>query len=129
MRIRSIVRMKHGKHLLAVVALIVLAVVLSGYVNQRDLDNPYTARLLVPTVLLSVVAAFVDRAMVRIALLALATLTYWAALQSYVEWSFNHPFNPDDGGPKAFAFLFGWMAGLLLLVLPTYGLVRYVVSF
>ena len=56
--------------------------------------------------------------------LALATIVYGYLLCCFVDWAFTHPFNPADSGPRAFAAGFGWIPGLLFVVLPFYWLAR-----
>ena len=53
-------------------------------------------------------------------LLLIATVIFWGILQPSVHWAYQHPFNQNDGGPKAFALLFGWAYGLLMVIIPTY---------
>ena len=49
-----------------------------------------------------------------------ATVIFWGILQPSVHWAYMHPFNPNDGGPKTFALLFGWAYGLIMVVVPTF---------
>jgi len=40
-------------------------------------------------------------------------------LQS-VDWNFTHPFDPNDGGPRTFASVFGWLYALIWPIGPTF---------
>jgi len=82
--------------------------------------NPYTAWLYVPAVTLAVIAIFPRRRIIRFSILAVAAIGYWIVIPMYVDWAYTHPFDPDDGGPRTFASLFGWLAGLVSLILPIY---------
>ena len=82
--------------------------------------NPYTIPLIVIPAAITIYASFVGRRWVRISLLLAATVVYWLVLQLQVHWTFSQPFNPNDGGPKAFASLFGWVYGLVFVVTPVY---------
>ena len=82
--------------------------------------NPYTIPLVVVPVAITIYASSVRRRWVRIGLLVFATAVFWLVLQPHVHWTFSHPFNPNDGGPKAVALLFGWVYGLVFLIAPVY---------
>lgn len=86
------------------------------------MDNPYEFHLYFWPAVLALLALFPKQRKFKVLILVLASIVYWAILQPSVEWAFNHPFNPDDGGPKTFAFLFGWLFGLIFPILPTFGL-------
>ena len=87
---------------------------------QRKIVNPYTIPLVVVPVAITIYASSVRRRWVRIGLLVFATAVFWLVLQPHVHWTFSHPFNPNDGGPKAVALLFGWVYGLVFLIAPVY---------
>ena len=70
--------------------------------------------------LITIAASLLKNGLWKWMLLLLAILTYWGFLQPFVQWAYSHPFNPNDGGPKVFALLFGWAYGLILVVIPTY---------
>jgi len=91
--------------------------------------NPYSPWLYGVPAAIAILAAIPRRRAIRYGALALATLIYWIVLQQYVTWAFDHPFNPADGGPKVFAALFGWAAGLLTLILPVYWIAMLVRTF
>lgn len=72
--------------------------------------------------LITTTASLLNNKLWKWVFLLLAILTYWGILQLSVQWAYSHPFNPDDGGPKVFALLFGWAFGLVIVVIPTYWL-------
>lgn len=88
--------------------------------------NPYTIPLVVFPAAITIYASFVTRRWLRISLLCFATVLFWLVLQLHVDWTFSHPFNPDDGGPKAFALLFGWVFGLVFVITPIYFVSRVI---
>ncbi len=86
--------------------------------------NPYTVALDVAPGILAVAAALLNQRVLRIAVLAFASLCYWAILVRSVDWAYSNPVNASDGGPKAFASVFGWAIGLISPILPVYFAVR-----
>lgn len=82
--------------------------------------NPYAIPLYAAPALITIAASLLKNRLWKWILLFLAILAYWGLLQPYVQWAYSHPFNPNDGGPKVFALLFGWAYGLILVVIPTY---------
>ena len=82
--------------------------------------NPYVIPEYAIPALLTVAASLLKNKLCKWALLLLAILVFWGILQPSVHWAYSHPFNPNDGGPKTFALLFGWAYGLILVVIPTY---------
>lgn len=82
--------------------------------------NPFAPWMIGLPALLSVAASMTAKRPIKWALLILATFVYWFILQKYVDWAFNHPFNPNDGGPRATAYLVGWLVGLMTVVIPAY---------
>ena len=82
--------------------------------------NPYTLPLIAVPAAITIYASSVKRRWVRISLLLVATIVFWLFLQPHVHWTFSHPFNPNDGGPKAVALLFGWVYGLVFEITPIY---------
>lgn len=82
--------------------------------------NPYKPFLYIVPIIFSILAGLSKTKKIQLCFVGIATLFYWGILQFYVEYSYNHPFNPNDGGPKTFALLFGWLLGLCLLILPIY---------
>lgn len=85
-----------------------------------DKMNPYSIPLFAIPALITVAASLSKKRLSKWGLLLLAVITFWGILQPSVYWAFTHPFNPNDGGPKTFALLFGWAYGLILVVVPTY---------
>jgi len=94
--------------------------VIRHLVWQKKIVNPYTIPLIVVPAAITIYASVVRRRWVRISLLLVATVVFWLVLQPHVHWTFSHPFNPSDGGPKAFALLFGWVFGLVFVITPVY---------
>lgn len=94
--------------------------VVAHLVWQRTRVNPYTIPLMVVPAAITIYAAFVPRRWVRISLLLAATVVFWFVLPLHVHWTYSHPFDPNDGGPKAFALVFGWVVGLVFVVIPVY---------
>ena len=82
--------------------------------------NPFMLPLVVVPAAITVYASFVKRRWARLGWLLVATAVFWVILQLAVDWAFSHPFDPNDGGPRAFAFLFGWLFGLVLVITPVY---------
>ncbi len=101
----------------------------SGMLWQKKIVNPYTIPLIVLPAAIAIYASFVDRRWVRISLLLVATVVFWFFLQLHVHWTFSHPFDPDDGGPKAFALVFGWVFGLVFVITPVYFVSRAIHQF
>ena len=82
--------------------------------------NPFTIPLFVVPAAITIYASLVKRRWIRFGLLLVASAVFWFVLPMHVHWTFSHPFNPNDGGPKAFAIVFGWLIGLVLVVTPVY---------
>jgi zinc transporter ZupT len=82
--------------------------------------NPYTIPLFAIPAGITIAASLLKNKAWKWILLLLATFIFWGLLQPSVHWAYTHPFNPNDGGPKTFAFLFGWAYGLIIIVVPTY---------
>ncbi len=82
--------------------------------------NPYLITMIGIPALLSGSASFIKKPIIKWILLVIATVVFWAILQKYVDWAYTHPFNPNDGGPRTFAYLFGWVYGLIIVIIPTY---------
>jgi hypothetical protein len=86
--------------------------------------NPDTIPLIAVPAGLTLDASFRDHKWIRRGLLLAATVAFWVILNFHVDWTFTHPFNPDDGGPRMFALFFGWAFGLILIVTPLYWISR-----
>ena len=82
--------------------------------------NPFMLPLVAVPAAITIYASIVKRRWARLGLLLVATVIFWVILQLAVDWAFSHPFDPNDGGPRAFAFLFGWLFGLVLVITPVY---------
>lgn len=100
--------------------------VIRHFLWQRKIVNPYTIPLIVVPAAITIYASSVGRRWVRISLLLVATVVFWIVLQPHVHWTFSHPFNPNDGGPKAVALLFGWVYGLVFVITPVYLVTRII---
>ncbi len=87
--------------------------------------NPYGPYLHGIPGLIAVFAAFPKRRMARLVLLSVAAGIYWLILPRFVDWAYTHPFNASDGGPRAFVAMFGWLIGLVTLILPIYLAIRF----
>jgi hypothetical protein len=61
---------------------------------------------------------------VQSALLCIAAAVFWGILQHSVSWAYDRSFNPNDGAPKTFALLFGWLFGLIFPIAPVWIVVR-----
>ena len=82
--------------------------------------NPFTIPLIAIPAAITFYASFVKGRWARLGLLLVATMVFWLFLQVHVDWTFTHPFEPNDGGPRTVAFLFGWLYGLVLVIAPVY---------
>jgi len=80
--------------------------------------NPYSLYLYSIPSFFAVISAFPKHRVSRLIFILIATGIYWYILPKYVDWAYTHPFNPNDGGPRAFSALFGWLVGLVTLILP-----------
>jgi len=86
--------------------------------------NPYSIPLIIVPLGITVAASLTRKKLWKWSLLLFAVAVFWGILQPSVDWAFSHPFNPNDGAPKTFAFLFGWVYGLVLVIIPTYWISR-----
>ena len=89
------------------------------------MDNPYDLPWVLIGIASGVLAGILPSrprwiAALRLFVVVLGTYFCWRLLLSSVEWAYNHPFNPNDGAAKTFAYLFGWLVALLLLIGPTF---------
>lgn len=80
--------------------------------------NPYMPYLYCIPGFIAIMSAFPKRRILRILFIIIAAGIYWAILPKYVSWAYTHPFNPNDGAALSFAALFGWLVGLIILILP-----------
>jgi hypothetical protein len=86
--------------------------------------NPYTIPLIAVPAGITLYASFRNNKWIRRGLLFAATVVFWVIANIHVDWTFTHPFNPDDGGPRMGALVFGWAVGLILIVMPLYWVSR-----
>jgi len=84
--------------------------------------NPYLIPLYGVPALITIAASLSKNKFLRWGLLALAIIIFWGILQFCVIWAYTHPFNSDDGGPRTFALFFGWVFGLIAVIIPTYSI-------
>jgi len=82
--------------------------------------NPYLIPVFIIPALLTVKASLSPNKLWKWTLLLLAVITFWGILLPSVDWAYSSPVNTNDGSPRAFALLFGWAYGLILVVIPTY---------
>ncbi|MBO9795079.1 hypothetical protein, partial [Xanthomonas phaseoli] len=89
------------------------------------MENPYD----LPWVLIGIATGIFSgslhtagrfRLLIQMLVLALGTLLCWRLTSLSVAWSYEHPFNPNDGAARAVAHLFGWIVGLVFLILPSF---------
>jgi len=89
------------------------------------MDNPYETPILALGLLAGIVAGFIPGTQIlawlnRLYILLSAAFVCWLLEIHYVDWAYTHPFNPNDGGPRAFVALFGWVAALIYPIVPTF---------
>jgi len=89
--------------------------------------NPYSIFLFGLPAILVIAALFRQKQWQIWLLLIAAILVYWYVLPKYTLWSYQNPFNPNDGAALTFAALFGWLYGLIYtLILYAFGrLIKY----
>jgi len=92
------------------------------------MDNPYETPILALGLLAGIVAGLISgkqiiRWLNRIYILLSAAFVCWLLEIHLVDWAYTHPFDPNDGGPRAFAAIFGWLAALIYPILPAFILV------
>jgi hypothetical protein len=93
---------------------------------EREKMNPYTIVMVGIPIILSIIASLSKRRLIKWILLIFATAIYWILLVQYVDWSYTHPFNPDDGGPRSMAATFGWLIGIVIVIIPTYFITKVI---
>ncbi|MCS3810276.1 hypothetical protein [Xanthomonas sp. 4461] len=89
------------------------------------MDNPYDLPWLIVGIATGVFSGLLRsvarlRLLIQALVLALGTLLCWRLTMLSVAWAYEHPFNPSDGAAKAVAYLFGWIFGLVFLILPSF---------
>jgi len=80
--------------------------------------NPYSLYLYSIPSFFAVISTFPKHRVSRLIFILIAAGIYWYILPKYVDWAYTHPLNPNDGGPRSFSALFGWLVGLVTLILP-----------
>lgn len=95
-------------------------------------SNPFWWPLYFPSAIVAFVAGCLPKrpkvfAVAQLCLLAVAAARFHVVLARSVDWSYTHPFNPDDGGPRTFAALFGWLEGLVWPILPVFIITRFLI--
>jgi len=63
---------------------------------------------------------FPFRPLAQLLIVAVGTFLCWRIALWSVDWAYRHPFNPNDGGAKTFVYLFGWVFGIVILILPSF---------
>lgn len=100
------------------------------------MENPYDLPWLLVGIGSGVLAgslkpAFPLRPAAQLLIVAVGTFLCWLIALESVDWAYSHPFNPNDGGAKSFVYLFGWIFGFIVLILPSFActsLVRVVLG-
>ncbi|MEA9566745.1 MULTISPECIES: hypothetical protein [Xanthomonas] len=89
------------------------------------MENPYDLPWLIVGIATGIfsgslrsVARF--RLLSQVLVLCLGTLLCWRLTTLSVAWAYEHPFNPNDGAARSIAYLFGWIFGLVFLILPSF---------
>ena len=89
------------------------------------MTNPYEIPLLVIGVLAGLAAGFVFARCTgswrwSLAIVLVGTGISWVLFIQSVQWTYAHPFDPDDGGPLSFAAMFGGARALAWPILPAF---------
>lgn len=92
------------------------------------MENPYETPIFALGLLAGIVAGLISgkeiiRWLNRVYILLSAAFISWLLEIHLVDSAYTHPFDPNDGGPCAFAALFGWLAALIYPILPVFILV------
>ncbi len=74
--------------------------------------------------LISCFATWMPRRVIRLCFLLMAAIIFEVFLLFYVDWAYTHSFNASDGAARSFALLFGWLIGLVIIVIPVYWLTK-----
>jgi len=95
------------------------------------MENPYQIALYCIPGFLAFIAGMLPSMqhrwrVVQAMILGVASATYWYLLQLHVSWAYDHPANPNDGAPKTFALLFGWLFGLVFPIVPVWFITRWI---
>jgi len=91
--------------------------------------NPYFYYLYLIPGSISLFGAFLTNKKYRIFSILISTIVFWYLLQKSVDWAYTHPeIDPNDGAARSFAALFGWLIGLLTIILPVHVIVRFVLK-
>jgi hypothetical protein len=94
-----------------------------GYV--APMENPYDLPWMFVGIASGVWAgslrrSFLLRPLAQLLIVALGAFLCWRIALLSVDWAYRHPFNPNDGGAKTFVYLFGWVFGIVILILPSF---------
>lgn len=100
------------------------------------MENPYDLAWLLAGIGSGVLAGSLKqglsfRPLAQLLIVALGAFLCWRIALQSVDWAYSHPFNPNDGGAKAFVYLFGWVVGIVVLIVPSFAftsLVRVVIT-
>lgn len=88
--------------------------------------NPYKVWLLLVPALISCFATWIPRRWIRLCCLLIAAIIYEVFLLFYVDWAYTQTFNASDGAARSFASLFGWLIGLVVIVIPVYWVTKLI---
>ena len=89
------------------------------------MDNPYQNPILALGALAGIIAGLIPgnqpiRWLNRLYILLSASCGCWLLFMLCIDWAYTNPFNPNDGGPRIFSALLGWVAALVYPILPTF---------
>jgi len=91
------------------------------------MDNPYDLPWLIVGITTGIFSGLLRSAarfslLIQVLVLAFGTLLCWRLTTLSVAWAYQHPFNPNDGAARSVAYLFGWIFGLVCLILPSFAI-------
>jgi hypothetical protein len=91
--------------------------------------NPYFHNLYLIPGCIAFLSAFLTNKIIRFISIIISTIVFWYLLQKSVDWAYTHPeIEPNDGGPRSFAALFGWLIGLITVILPIHFIARFMLK-
>ena len=91
--------------------------------------NPYIHYLYLIPGSIAVVGAFLTKKKLRLISVLISAILFWYLLQKSVDWAYTYPeIEPNDGGLRTIAAVFGWLIGLFTVILPIHVIVRFAVK-
>jgi hypothetical protein len=92
--------------------------------------NPFTLPLYIIGISSGVISALISNRIkysriIKVIILLIGASICWVLQIESVEWAYNHPFNPNDGGAKTFVSLFGGIANLIWPILPMFVVIQF----